>query len=493
MEAMPHLGELNGHSALFVDGEPFFILSLQWDCDSCYSPQDMDPLFPEARKMGCNTAALPLYWREVEPEEGRFDFRMLDHRIQMARANELRLVLIWFGTYKNGCLNYAPDWVKGSPRRFRRARSRSGQDLANFACPTCREMFEKDRACVEAIFRRIRETDADQRTVVLFQMENETGILGTDRCCCEECEARFSSGGWDRRFGARAAEAFSAHSIATFCDGIAAAAKAVYQLPVYMNSWVSSPVRRQLPGVGYPSGGPVAAMLDIYRETLKSVDFIAPDIYTHGYRDLTFQCKAYQWPGNPLYVAEHSSGPGSRAERNVFYALGEHAAIGFDPWAIDRAFPDESAAPLVHPLDQRWSAEAYSLRDSYVVIRDAMIPIVEAQGTDRLRVIVQEDGEEAALLEFADVAIELGYRHRDRQSRGVAVRLGASEWLLAGVGLTAAFARPGGRRVPIQRVERGIYRGRQWRCLLPVRREGTDPSSAFAMREAGVFHIWLGE
>ena len=194
MKSIPCLAELNGRRALFVDGEPFLILSLQWDCDSCFSREDMDPLLPQARALGCNSAALLLYWKEIEPEEGRYDFRMLDHRIEAARANGLRLVLVWFGAYKNGCLNYAPDWVKQDPARFRRARTAAGLDLANFACPTCRVTFEKDRAAIEQVFRRLKEIDGDQHTVILFQMENETGLLGTDRCHCGECERAFADG-----------------------------------------------------------------------------------------------------------------------------------------------------------------------------------------------------------------------------------------------------------------------------------------------------------
>ena len=244
-------------------------------------------------------------------------------------------------------------------------------------------------------------------------------------------------------------------------------------------------------GRSYPSGGPVARVLDVYRETLKHVDFISPDIYAHGLRDFDAFCRMYSWPGNPLYVAEHSSGPGSRAERNVFYALGEHAAIGFDPWAIDRPHPDQYAPPLVHPIDGRWSEEAYALRDSYVVIRDAMIPIAEAQGTDRLRAFVQEQAETGALLDFGDLLVEVSYHHRDHAARGMVVRLARDELVVLGAGLTVGFCDAAARPVAIAAVERGRFEGRQWKALLPVRREGTDPAAPFRVVEAGVFRARL--
>ncbi len=491
MSMMPSLADLGGRRVLTVDGEPFLILSLQWDCDSCFSREDMDPLLPHARALGCNSAALLLYWKEIEPEEGRYDFGMLDHRIEQARANDLRIVLVWFGAYKNGCLNYAPEWVKRDHDRFRRAKAADGRDLANFACPTCRETFERDRAAIEQVFGRLREVDGERHTVILFQMENETGLLGTDRCRCAECERAFAEGGWAERHPARAAEAFSASCIAAWVDGLAAAAKAIHPLPVYINCWLASRTRAAVAGRHYPSGGPVGRVLDIYRETLKSVDFISPDIYAHGFRDFDAFCRMYSWPGNPLYVAEHSSGPGSRAERNVFYAIGEHAAIGFDPWAIDRPHPDQYAPPLVHPIDGRWSEDAYSLRDSYVVIRDAMIPIAEAQGSERLRSFVQEQAETAALLDFGDLTVEVTYRHRDGAARGMVVRLGRDELIVLGAGLDVGFCDAAGAPVAIAGVERGRFEGRQWKAVLPVRREGTNPAAPFRVVEAGVFRVRL--
>jgi hypothetical protein len=493
MAAIPALTPAgpDGRRTLLVDGEPFVILSLQWDCDSCFSREDMDPLFPHARAMGCNAAALLLYWKEIEPAPGQWDFRMLDHRIEQARASGLRIVLVWFGAYKNACLNYAPDWVKRDAARFRRARTRDGVDLPNIACPTCRATRESDREALEQVFRRLREVDGDRHTVILFQMENETGLLGTDRCHCPECEAAFAAGRWAEREGERAAEAFSAHSIATFLDGLAADVKAITPLPVYINCWLASRSRAAVPGREYPSGGPVGRVLDVYRETLRHVDFVSPDIYAHGFRDFDAFCRMYTWPGNPLYVAEHSSGPGSRAEKNVFYAVGDHGAIGFDPWAIDRAHPDQYASPLVHPLDGRWSDEAYRLRDSYTVIRDAMIPIAEAQGTERLRTFVQEEGEKAALLDLGDVRVEVAYHHRDEAARGMVVRTGPDEIVVLGMGVTVGFCDRGGRRLAIAGVERGRFEGRAWKAVLPVRREGIDPAAPFRIIEAGVFRVRL--
>ncbi len=486
---MPQMHDLNGRKAFFIDGGPFLILGLQWDCDTPFAREISDPLYAPAAKMGCNTAVLPLYWREIEPEEGKYDVSGLDHRIELARRHGLRVVLVWFASYKNGCLNYAPDFVKAGTGRFRRAHRADGTELRNFSCPTSEETFSADRKAVEAVFRRLKLIDGERHTVILFQMENEAGLLGTDRCYCPVCNREFEKGGWAAREGPRAAEAFTAHSIAIYEDRLAAAAKRIYPLPVYVNAWLGS--KQGAPGKSYPSGGPVERVLDVYARAVKQIDFIAPDIYSHSLDSFRAVSKGYSGKGWPLYIAEHSSGKDGRAERNVFYALGEFAAIGFSPWAIDRAFPDIDGQPLIHQLDQRWSEEAYDLRDSYVPLRDAMTPLARAQNTGRLKFFVQEGDEKEARLAFEDVTVQAAFRHRKGMARGMVVQLTRTEFLVLGTGFNARFLTPDGHGIPLARVERGRFEGEAWRPALPVRREGEDRSAPFRVIEPQVVKVVL--
>jgi hypothetical protein len=487
---MPQMRELNGAKALFVDSLPFLILGLQWDCDTCFAREIMNPLIPEAAKMGCNTAVLPLYWREVEPQEGKFDFAMLDDRLEMAREHGLRIALVWFASWKNGCLHYAPDFVKSDMRRFRRARRADGTQLRNFSCPTSDETFAADRKALQAIFGHLKAVDSSRHTVILFQMENEVGILGTDRCYCPVCTGQFEEGGWREREKDRAAEAFTAHCIAKYLDGLTLAVKAIYPLPVYVNCWLR--LDDGVPGVNYPSGGPVERVLDIYASTAKNIDFIAPDIYVRGLDLFRSICEGYSGKGWPLYVAEHASGKDSRAERNVYYALGELSAIGFSPWAIDTPFPDEYGQPLVDQLDRRWSEEAYNLRDSYVPIRDAMVPLAMAQKTDRLRFFVQEGPEEKeARLPFEGIVVHAEYHHRKSMARGIVLRLNKTEFVVLGTGFDARFLTPQGQGIELLQVERGRFEGKAWRFVLPVRREAEERSRPFRMLVPQVVKVEL--
>ncbi len=488
--SMPRIAPLNSRKILEVDGKPFLILGLQWDCDSCFAREIMDPLFAQAAKMGCNTAVLPLYWRAVAPAEGKFDFAMLDRRLELARASGLRIVLVWFASYKNGCLNYAPDFVKNNPQRFRRAQQANGTPLRNFSCPTSTETFQADQRALESVFRHLSSVDAARRTVILFQMENEAGLLNTDRCYCPACSKQFDEGGWSRREGARAAEAFSAYCLAGYVDRLTVAMKSIYPLPVYINAWLRGD-STSVAGKSYPSGGPVDRVLDIYKANATHIDFIAPDIYSHALDSFTSICRTYAATGLPLYVSEHSSGKDSRAERNVFYALGELQAIGFSPWAIDRSFPDQDGAPLVHQLDQRWSEEAYDLRDSYVPLRDAMVPIALAQGSNRLKAFVQEGAEKQAEINFDGVTVRAMFAHKRGLARGMVVRLGPAEFAVLGCGFRAAFVRPGGAGIPLLSVERGRFAGETWQAILPIRRESEDRTSPFRVGEPQVVKVTL--
>jgi hypothetical protein len=407
----------------------------------------------------------------------------------MARRNGLRIVLVWFATWKNGCLNYAPDFIKANPQRFRRAHQEDGTPLRNFSCPASCETLAADKRAVEAVFKHLKGVDSGRHTVILFQMENEAGILGTDRCYCSVCNRAFTEGGWSVREGARAKEAFTAESVARYIDGLAVAAKAIYPLPVYINCWLASKTGQA--GRNYPSGGPVERVLDVYAATAKHVELIAPDIYSHALESFLAVCKGYSGKGWPLYVAEHSTGPKSRAERNVYYALGELAAIGFSPWAIDTSTsPDFFATPLVSPLDRRWSEEAYDLRDSYVPIRDAMAALAAAQNTERLRLFVQEQPEEdEARLSFEDIVFQAVYRHPKRMARGIVVRLGKREFVVLGTGFEGRFLTAEGKGIPLAHVERGRFEGESWRPVLPVRREREDRSYPFRMAVPQVLKI----
>lgn len=460
MNGMPELRELNGQKVLYVDDQPFLILSLQLNCDSCYDEQTIDRLMRNARKMGCNAVALLLYWRLIEPREGAFDYSILKAMLQSAHKYNLRIVLVWFGSYKNAAMHYAPDWILNDPATYTRVIAQDGTQIPYVACYNCEALIEKDKRAVVHVFEYLKKHDADHR-VILFQVNNETGILGgSARCHCPVCEEKYQAGQYEARYGNLADEAFTAEWNLKFQERIAQAAKAVYPLPCYLNAWLAFPTPDSIGGVTYPAGGPNYRVLDVYLEQKKHIDFVSPDIYATGFRDFHRICGDYKQPGNPLYVAEHALGSTSRACKNIYYAFGEFAALGIDPWAIDCAYPDMMEKPLCDLVHERWNDEAYELLTAFMPIRDAMVPIANNMGTQKLKYWVQEESETELALDFGDVFVKIQYANpQNGQSRGMAIRISESRFVVLGSNSVVAFLRPDGSVVSMSRSERGRFDG----------------------------------
>ena len=489
---MPHLAELNGRKALIVDGKPFISLGLQWDCDGCYTPEEMDPFFAHGQKMGLNTASLLLYWREVEPVEGEYHLDMLTHRIEMARKHDMKIVLVWFASYKNGSLAYAPDYIRSDHNRFAKVVNKDGVIQTNCCCPRAEGTHKRDELALEAVFNHIKKIDGQEHTVVLFQIENEAGIFGTDRCYCQRCNEYYAQEDYVTKYGVRANETFTAKCIAEYCDSLTKTIKDIYDIPVYMNVWLDSCNKNLVPGVNYPSGSPIPAMLDICYETIKHIDFISPDIYDSSKRDFNYLCEAYSAHGRPLFIPETATGKGMRTEKNVFYAIADHSAIGYVPWAINRCCPPFMSQPLVNTIDGRWSDEAYELHKSYRMIRDAMIPIALAQNTPNLKSFVQEECEYGIKLPFGDVDVEVLYDHPENAARGLVIRRSEDEFIILGAGVFVCFSRAGGERVSMAEVESGAFEDNQWVARHAIARQ-QDAAQPIQLRDCRVMRVKLGK
>jgi hypothetical protein len=478
---------------LLVDDEPFLILGLQWDCNSCYSEEEMVPLFAEAAKLGCNTAVTPVYWQQVEPEPGRFDFSTIDLRLAACREAGLRLILLWFGGYKNAECCYAPRDIREDHQRYRKVHRADGSLQTTTLCPTGDAALARDCTAFRTLMTYLRDHDAE-RTVIMIQSENEPGVMGADRCYCPRCTALFEEHRhqWDP-YGARAAEAFCASTVARYCNTVAQAGKEIYPLPMYANAWLGGgPAAR--PGIEYPSGGPISRWLEIWQEHAPALDLLAPDIYTPSARQFAQVCADYRARGNPLYIAEAASGPHGRAERNAFYALGVHGAIGFDPWAIDRSFPDWFAPPFVRRHDLAWSMAAHALRDSYVALGRALRPLARAQGTDRLATFVQEDGDAGTAFTLGGVDFRVTYQHPERAGRGCVVLEEDDRHFLAigtGYQLRPFSPAPEARSLPLQALERGYFAGDRWVATATVTQETARADAVIPVVEGSVHRFAL--
>ena len=269
------------------------------------SVEYMEGVYDQADALGMNSLLLPVTWELVEPEEGVFDFSLMDALIMQARARGKKLGFLWFGSWKNAQCYYAPAWVKTDPVRFRRAQMEKGKNLVRLKdfygmsytslSYLCDETREADARAFGRLMRHLCEVDGEIGTVVAVQVENETGVMGNAREVSDEADALYAkavpqafvehmkanvhtlvpdvkeavqkgadSGSWEEVFGACAEEIFSAYHIASYVNAVAAAGKAEYPLPMTVNCWLD---KGEKPGM-YPGSthdGGVGVLRTAYR------------------------------------------------------------------------------------------------------------------------------------------------------------------------------------------------------------------------------------
>lgn len=434
------MGEVN--RVFKVDGKPFFSLGGQSRNSSGYNAAEAETAFQAVKLLHGNTLEIPVYWGQIEPREGEFDFTSVADLLDGARRYDLRLVLLWFGTWKNGNMQYTPEWVKRDHERFQRVINPGGVDLWVLSSH-CRETFEADAKAFTALCRYLKENDTDGRVIAL-QVENEPGILGSDRDYGPLGEAAYnspvpselvsamqskgsgwvydmwqaaggaSSGTWEELFGHAGGEIMTAWSIATYIDGVAAAGQAVLDIPMYINVWLGEQ-GWVIPGDTYPSGGAVTRVLDIYRWFTPHIALIAPDIYIADSRGYEAICAGYARDDNPLFVPE--SAPAGSNAWNMFRAIADYDAVGYHIFGVEHVMGE----------DGNVSPETQELVDSFRCVSAAIPLLLKYQGTDRVHALIQEEnlwsqrldlGRYIALAQFGDGAPRWGakdWRHRSER------------------------------------------------------------------------------
>lgn len=338
---LPHLTRSGDKHALIVDGQPFLILGAQTNNSSNY-PAELPKVWPVIRQLHANTVEIPVGWEQIEPREGQFDFSWVDRLLSQARANNVRLVLLWFGTWKNTNPQYAPEWVKLDAKRFPREIKPDG--TTHFVLSAHGSATRKaDKRAFAALMRHIREVDP-QHTVIMIQVENETGSYGIPRDFSPTAQHLFSqpipaalarrigkSGTWSQVFGETADQAFNAWYVASYVDEVAAAGKAELDLPMYVNASLTDPFTLQ--GVQFgASGGPNWNVIDIWKVAAPHVDIEAPDIYSSDYPKYAKWIEHYRRSDNPLFIPE--TGNDVPFARFLWLALG-NGAIGWSPFGMD--------------------------------------------------------------------------------------------------------------------------------------------------------------
>ncbi|TFW21542.1 GH35 family beta-galactosidase [Duganella callida] len=483
----PYLRKQGSATQLIVDDQPFLLLGGELHNSSASSLDYLESLWPALAAAEVNTVLAPVEWDQIEPVEGRFDFTVLDGMLKQARAHNTRLVLLWFGAWKNSMSTYAPAWVKKDTQRFPRARTRAGvpqEILTPFAPAT----LAADSAAFRALLSHLKQADT-RHTVLMVQVENEIGMLPEVRDysaaanaawrapvpaaltsylaahkatlqpgvrAAWEAQGSRTGGSWAEVFGdtIETEEIFQAWHYAAFVESLTAAGKAAYPLPMYVNVALNRPGKR--PGE-YPSAGPLPHLFDIWKPGAPSVDVIAIDTYFPNFMHWARQFKR---PDNPLFVPEGDQADRADAGADAFYAIGEHDAFGFSPFAIDDVKDGK-----------------YSLPQAYRVLKQLSPVINQHQGNGRMHGFKAPMSYEGVVDTAPQMVNMGGYTLKVsfnapweklepsevRNRGGLVIQTGDDEFIVAGKGLTINFTGADGAQVGIEKAVEGSYQNGRWR------------------------------
>lgn len=412
-----------GEPVLMVDGKPFLMIGGELHNSASSSLKHMEQeVWPYLRPFRLNTVILPIAWETVEPEEGVFDFTLLEGLLQQARREQMKIVLLWFGLWKNGESFYVPSWVKEDAKRFFRAEYR-GHIPSFTVSPLCREGVEADAKAFLKVIEYLRDHDSEDHTVVMVQVENEIGFRFSERDFSKAAQEVYAgevpaeiaelygvSGNWKEALKENAPEYFMAYHYAKDIEYIASKGKEVYPLPMYVNAWLDHHPSR--PGV-FPTGGPEARIIPLWQKLAPSLDLIAPDIYEPNFKEI---CENYKVCENPLFIPEARRDPVTAS--NALYAFGGLNALGFSPFALEDFLREDIQNVSAEQLEDlkielngfTCYGTARYLLQSYKVLNGMLPLIAQLRGTDRMIGFIRSNPDEkGCIISLKDFDLQLDY------------------------------------------------------------------------------------
>ncbi|MCX6334476.1 MAG: DUF5597 domain-containing protein [Bacteroidia bacterium] len=481
----PALEKRGNITQLIVDGNPFLVLGGELHNSSSSSREYMKQYWPVLKASGMNTVLAAVEWSLVEPNEGRFDFSVIDNLVEDARANNLRLILLWFGSWKNGQSHYMPEWVKKDFNRFPRVKAENGKSL-EILSTFGEENLQADSKAFTAMMKHLNEIDSKTRTVIMIQVENEVGIIGSPRDHNNLANEAFSSsvpqdlidyllknketllpellevwsasgfktsGTWEDVFGkgVKTDEFFMAWNYARYLNGCVSAAKKEYSIPMFVNAWIVQP-QDKVPG-DYPSGGPQAHVLDFWRAGAPDIDLLCPDIYLPDFAEI---CTLYTRNKNILFIPE--SRAGEQGAGQLFFAIGKHNAIGYSPFGIENIFSANEKEPI---------SNAYKILKGFAPV------ILEAQSKGTITSVLlkpEKNPVEEVVLGDYKLHFELNRSWRSPSAPGegtgygIIINSGTDEYTIIGNNIQVSFSpnTPGPAIAGIAQLDEGKFENGKW-------------------------------
>jgi hypothetical protein len=507
---IPKIIEKNGRHALLVDGKPFLILGGQAHNSSGW-PGMLPQLWRAVEGMHANTLEVPVYWEQIEPQPGKFDFSIIDTLLVQARDHKVRLVLLWFATWKNGSNHYMPEWMKRDAAKYPNVSGKNGQPKDS-PSPHAKATLDADTKAFAAVMRYLQQADK-QHTVIMVQVENEAGTWDSVRDYSAFAQKLFegavpaellkpevlkllnvpvvSSGSWQKVFGDRADEYFHAWSVARFVGQVAAAGKAEYALPMYTNAALRDPLTNP-PATNYESGGPTDNVIPIWKVAAPALDLVAPDIYLSGSEKVLKVIDLYNRPDNPLFVPEAALVPDNA---KYIYEVIARGGIGFSPFGIDGNQQKHSVtetADRLAPFAQEYAIAVPMMRELAQWAFDGKIKaVVEREDQGKQTVDL---GAWHAVVSFGTARAGEIKPNPQPTGKAMIVQLDENKFIILGTQCHITF-RPAGknsdRAWQYLKVEEGSYKNGTFKPLRILNGDETDWGGPSLGAEPGVLQVTL--
>jgi beta-galactosidase GanA len=533
-KGIPHLEKKGNATQFIVDGKPFIALCGELTNNAATSLDYLKPIWPALTKSNLNSVIAGVSWAMVEPQEGKFNFEIVDSVIIDARKNNMKLIFIWFASWKNGMSSYVPDWVKKDYKRFPRI-AINENDPIELLSPLSEENCNADARAFAALMKYIKEVDNTSRTVIMIQVENEAGVLLDSRDRSDFANKAYNgpvpqelmsyieknkenlvpelnealkangyktAGTWEEVFGPGkpkglvmpvrnlvppmtqkeqdealvtypfySDEVFMAWYYATYINKVVEAGKAEYPIPMFVNAWLKQR-EHSWPGT-YPSGGPLPQVFDIWHAGGPSIDILCPDLYRP---DFAYMAEQFTREGNPLFIPE--TGSGAQGAANLIYAVGKHNILGFSPFGIERR---------IQAGDE--------LSQCYNMISQLMPLIGEHQGMNSIGSVLLTKDNPSENINFGDYIFQTDLRFDPFNLNSRSADLGAAifimtapdEFYIAGTGISITLSQKNPEfKTGLATVEEGTFAEGKW---IPGRRLAGDDTGQGRNLRLGGYNI----
>lgn len=484
---IPNLEKKGNKTQLIVNQKPFLIRGGELGNSSATSMESMETIWSKLVDMNLNTVLTPVYWELIEPEEGKFDFSLIDDLILRARKENLKLVFLWFGSWKNSMSSHAPAWVKLNQKKYPRVKddqNRSHEILTPFS----ENNLQADLNTFKKLMTHIKELDQKEQTVIMIQVENEIGMLPTARDYHPLANEIFkkevpkellqylqknkeklvpefleiwkkkgfkTSGNWETVFGKglHTDEIFMAWYFSKFTNQIAKAGKDIYPIPMFVNAALNAPEKK--PGQ-YPSAGPLPHLMDVWKAAGNSIDFLAPDFYNPSFKQWN---DLFTRQGDPLFIPEHRFD--ETAPFKGLYAIGHYEAIGFSPFSI------ESVA----------DAKKEPLGKIYDLIQQLTSTIETNKGQGRIDGVLLDKENNTQIIKLGDYEFTFKHDYTLNWSDGakaevwpmssaIIIEIAKNEFYIAGSGIVVTF-KPlkENLNAGILKTDQGKFENEKWKTI----------------------------